>query len=205
MANAKILFSTGSVEPGEIITTDEIEIQGLSPDALAAFRVACTDVLLKAHAWASAVDEEDRLQASKNLREAVMAANKKSLLSVMAAHGVEKAVVSYAGGGDSGGVEEIDLPDEGDDAETALLHYAFRYHNSNKSAFIYVRFSDLGQALSEFTEGDLLDHFGHSGYENNEGGFGVAKFFPKGLLGDGEVLLEHSDYIQETEDYEHAL
>lgn len=214
MANAKTLFST---EPGSTADPGSITIDGLSEEAMAAVRKAIaglvnTDTMAQ-HTPAilvgaqAAYDTPEAAAVRKfvgDCETAAMMCNKTVIMATLAAY-ASGATVEYAGSGDSGGVEDLAVDNKSVLAvQVPRVHVARWFHSGSGFAISMVTMP-LQQALCEFTEGDLLDHFGHSGYENNEGGFGTVTFKPEGLLGEGSITLEHSDYIQETENYEHVL
>ncbi|OBS08944.1 hypothetical protein Thpro_022061 [Acidihalobacter prosperus] len=70
---------------------------------------------------------------------------------------------------------------------------------------MFVESIPLEDFLSYFTE-CLINHFGHDGYEIDEGGRGTITFIsPCEEFPEGVIELEHSDNIIETVDYSHEL
>jgi hypothetical protein len=135
-----------------------------------------------------------------------MAANKELILSALKAAGVTSATVEYEGDGDSGGVTDTDFQRvSGCEKDLSFfLAYLIRaeYGWKKESEFsIYIRRCGVCDAVQEFAECDMVSYFGHSGYENNDGGRGTVTFDVER----GSIKLEHSDYIMETEDYEHEF
>lgn len=89
----------------------------------------------------------------------------------LVALGVATANIFYNGGGDEGNVEEIRLSAE---SEPDLSH-------------------DLYEKLSEWAWEFVIGF--HSGFENNEGGFGNITWD----MTTGAITLDHNDYIEHSE------
>lgn len=85
--------------------------------------------------------------------------------------GVDKATISYNGGGDEGNVEEVTLSAT---TEPDLSH-------------------TLYEKLSEWAWEFVIGY--HSGFENNEGGFGSIIWD----MTTGAITLDHNDYIEHSE------
>lgn len=144
----------------------------------------------------------------------ILAANRDACLAAMAHIGVRVASVEYAGSGDSGDGFEVfaytDL-DRRQQVATPLLSlevgmlYALRrweMGNPFGRSVVYgteVKRMTLEEALELLCD-QVIDHFGHSGFENNDGGRGEMS-----LNSSEGLTLEHTDYYTESNEYSHTL
>lgn len=98
------------------------------------------------------------------------------LLKILQANEIKSVTVEYSGGGDSGGIDENDLP-----PEIAKKEYLFptQYQGS------------MPISLDEIVSNVLVEMMPR-GFENGEGGKGTITLFSDGLLEHG-----HIDYIQD--------
>lgn len=127
--------------------------------------------------------------------------NKTTIIATMIAAGIKSATVNYAGGGDSGGVEEVNCQwEEGRqvDMGSILVTYAFRAAKWN-GAKKEMEYTDTKseraiEAALESIAYDAIEEAGHGGWENGEGGYGQLII----NAAEGTMKLEHSDYIVDT-------
>jgi len=146
-------------------------------------------------------------QETQKIETATMAANKELILSALKAAGIKSVEVEYEGDGDSGGVVDTTFyyspgcEKDPDEFSVYLIRSEYALWAKEPSVSIYLRRCDLRNAIQEFAECDVVDYFGHSGYENNDGGRGTVTFDVE----KGSITLEHSDFIMSTEDYDHEF
>jgi len=143
--------------------------------------------------------QDDR--PSINARE-LLELHRTALVIGLNGSAIEQMVIEYAGSGDEGNGFEISVTPSSvviDDLliETADSEYyemepgTYRYKVSKGSM-------DLSSLLEEMC--DLaLTVGGHSGYEDNEGGYGSLTF----TMATGELKLVHNDYASKVETTEH--
>jgi hypothetical protein len=136
--------------------------------------------------------------------ESLAARNKPNLLAALSQHGVQTATVTYAGSGDSGGVEEVDYEiAEGavfdGSATTKVFACQSHFESGEWHDFFFEQELCFDQALRDFAE-EVLELV-HGGWENGEGGSGSIVF-------DGvsaTVRIEHSSYFTDSDYTETAL
>ena len=139
--------------------------------------------------------------------EAAIRHNKRVIMEAMKRLGITQAVVTYDGEGDSGGIEDVQI-EGGEDAADETLRLvrvvgSYRFDNDCGAEYITQLFegleSDFEDAISGFAD-DLIDHAGHGGYENNEGGYGeVTIVAPDDDNPEGLITVDHNDRIITTE------
>lgn len=96
--------------------------------------------------------------------------------------GLESLTVSYSGGGDSGGVDDNDVPN-------SVANKKYPFLEERRGAHV----------LKERTLGEMASNIAYdympSGFENNEGGYGSVYF----NVANGVIDHNHTDYIEDTE------
>jgi hypothetical protein len=103
--------------------------------------------------------------------------NKNAIFEALEALKVVKVLVTWNGGGDSGGIESIEASDK-----------------AGKEVKLDVPFT-LGGKLNEVIENfcmDWVDNKGSAGWYNNEGGYGEATF----NVEDRTISIDHSNFEQ---------
>lgn len=130
--------------------------------------------------------------------------NRNILRTALLDLGVTEVVVEYSGGGDSGDVSDVSCK-----PESLLEMLEFRQieiqHESgafNGAQYVYQVESmacSIRQALQDFTLNWVSQD--HSGWENNDGGSGSVTI---DVLED-RFSLNHTEYYQESTDYEYVL
>ncbi len=205
----QVIFSSGMDNQPEL--ADALDAAGVSDQGVRALIQALVETVKKESpaiiaglgaSYPSAEAEASRA-ATGRVEVASLTANKALLLGALAAAGVETAEVQYSGDGDSGGVEDVDFTPvsvDVNDKKAMLLNVAYGW-TGDRFVRVSIDKQSLENALSVFVDGPLLDHFGHSGYENNEGGGGTAIFVVKA----GTITLNHYDYIIERDESDHVL
>lgn len=127
---------------------------------------------------------------------------KNSLLVSLKAHGVERVVASYEGGGDSGCVEGIEASPLSVDLEAVqvtLPVIGVGYLEGKWQEVEQDRAMSLRDAVMEFTYAALRAHY--PGWENNEGGRGEVTIDVEG----GAARLDHTVFYTDSNDYAHDL
>jgi hypothetical protein len=144
----------------------------------------------------------------------ILAANRDACLAAMAHIGAQFASVEYAGSGDSGDGFEVFVSADVDRrqrlakpllrSKVGMLFALQRWEEGNPFGRLVVYGTELKRmALQEALESlcdQAIDHFGHAGFENNDGGRGVMS-----LSSSEGLTLEHSDYYTDSNDYIHTL
>ncbi|APZ42522.1 DUF6878 family protein [Acidihalobacter ferrooxydans] len=129
---------------------------------------------------------------------AILAFNKASLMAALNTGVPVQCEVEYAGSGDSGGVEDVSIPDHLKDVSVTFLNFHSPWIRDGRDITVYVNALPIKDFLWY-----LFDHYD---YENNEGGQGTVTFTsPNKEHPQGVIVLEHSDNVIETVDYEHAF
>lgn len=104
------------------------------------------------------------------------------LFKAMQDAGLESLTVSYSGGGDSGGVDDNDVPD-------SVANKKYPFLEEQRGSHV----------LKERTLGEMASNIAYdympSGFENNEGGYGSVYF----NVANGVIDHNHTDYIEDTE------
>lgn len=117
---------------------------------------------------------------------------------------IEELVIEYSGGGDEGRTGDITVTPSTEEIDDLLLETAANEFCEVEPGRYGYRVSKTTMCLSALLEEmcDLaLTVGGHSGYHNNEGGYGSLSF----KTATGELKLVHNDYIQQVETTEHDL
>jgi len=145
----------------------------------------------------------------------ILAANRDACLAAMAHVGAQVASVEYAGSGDSG--EGVDVFAYADvdrrqllanpvllKSDVGMLVGLHRWETGHPFGRRVVHGTEhkrmaLQDALELLCD-QAIDHFGHAGFENNDGGRGVMS-----LSSSEGLTLEHSDYYTDSNDYIHTL
>ncbi len=133
-------------------------------------------------------------------------ANRKPLLTALAALAVTEVIIRYDGGGDSGDVSEVCLLPENAQASQQLTTQQINYH-SIAGEYIDGQYQyrleaslvSIDDALRDFALTWVDAH--HGGWENNEGGAGVITI----NVAEPNFQLEHIEYYTECTGYEHTL
>jgi hypothetical protein len=176
-------------------------------------RALCTTVVETAKKEAPAIlagigagyngpESYSQREAIHRVDVALLDANKQLLLSALRSAGVENVRVQYEGMGDSGGIEDIDFSPSGvyvKGKNTIVISTNYGW-NQDPSVSVSIKKMDLENGLADFAE-RLVSHFGHGGYENNEGGGGEVIF---NVMND-RIDVEHYYNIIEREETNHAL
>ena len=162
----------------------------------------------------SFVDEYD--QRSKDL----VAANRAAMMEAIAAAGATLGYVAYTGSGDSGQVEEVwvatgpfndaqpyETPGAIDLDHTKVWlpfttgsYVHDEEHPDGHHVLTVTPNMPLDDALERFAHA-AIGATGHSGYENEEGGFGYMLID----VAANTVKLDHHDNFIQTVDYSEAL
>ncbi|WP_186065249.1 DUF6878 family protein [Burkholderia gladioli] len=134
----------------------------------------------------------------------LIANNKATLLDAMVTAGVQQCMVSYAGFGDSGDVNDVHLTSQDGAPMSALgaVDIAVqdnRYVDGAWTTSIGSKTMSISEALSYFA--DLVVNRYHPGFENNDGGSGEVYF----EVDTSRVWNEHRDYYTESIYSEHDL
>lgn len=198
-------------------TNDEVKTQPIAElvedHQISAEEVEAVDALLEVvRRHAPELKDQARMDAKvlASMRAAEVQANKTILMRALAAVGAERAVVSYEGDGDSGGVESVSITpisalQAAESRKVVLVSVDFEWYRG-RDTHVVVRQHSLLNGLSSFVDGALLGHLGHSGYENNEGGYGEVTFtVDLTKKGGGTIDVAHSDRVVETVDTTHTL
>ena len=145
----------------------------------------------------------------------ILAANRDACLAAMAHIGAQFASVEYAGSGDSGDGFEVFVSADVDRrqrlatpllrSEVGMLFALQRWEKGNPFGRLVVYGTELTKRMAlqdalELLCDQAIDHFGHSGFENNDGGRGEMS-----LSSSEGLTLEHSDYYTASNDYSHTL
>jgi len=144
----------------------------------------------------------------------ILAANRDACLAAMAHIGVRVASVEYAGSGDSGDASEVFAFADVDRrqqvatpllrSEVGMLYALQRWELGNpfgRSVVYGTEFKRMAlQEALELLCDQAIDHFGHSGFEDNDGGRGQMY-----LSSNEGLTLEHTDYYTDSTDYSHTL
>lgn len=207
MSQSQVIFSTGlAVQPGlggmlYAAGIHDLGVRALIEAVVEAAKKEAPAIVAGIGVSYASPEAEAARAATGRVEVAVLAANKAILMGALAAAGVKIASVQYDGNGDSGGVEDVDLaPKPGEDQKTILLAVSYGWLRE-RFVTMSIKQMDLESALSAFVDGDLISHFGHSGYENDEGGGGEAVFDVE----KGTITLNHYDYIIERDESDHVL
>lgn len=129
--------------------------------------------------------------------------NRDALMQALAALGIQKALVTYSGSGDSGDTTEVETvpPEAKAKLQEARLTYAVAIPtyrlNQPITWAIEERDLSLREALEDFTLQWLEQH--HGGWENNDGGAGTLTVDVPG----NSFVLEHDAYYTESFRYEY--
>jgi hypothetical protein len=132
----------------------------------------------------------------------ILVFNKNAIAAAFVLCGVECATAEYSGSGDDG--SGTDVAFSGSEDSTYLeavvtlkrvqgVYDASRQGDDRWSYKIVEMEMDLEEAMKVFTD-DVIENFGHSGYENGDGGCGTVELFATGKL-----EYSHSDYITELD------
>ncbi|MDD5471635.1 MAG: hypothetical protein PHP05_06945 [Sideroxydans sp.] len=209
MSQSQVIFSTGlAVQPGlggmlYAAGIHDLGVRALIEAVVEAAKKEAPAIVAGIGVSYASPEAEAARAATGRVEVASLTANKALLLGALAAAGVETAEVQYSGDGDSGGVEDVDFTPvsvDVNDKKAMLLNVAYGW-TGDRFVRVSIDKQSLENALSVFVDGPLLDHFGHSGYENNEGGGGTAIFVVKA----GTITLNHYDYIIERDESDHVL
>lgn len=132
----------------------------------------------------------------------ILVFNKNAIVAILTSLGISCITVEYSGSGDSSDGTEIDFSG----TSKSHLHRAavtlkqikgdYDHNRPAEDRWIYkVEDVDLvlDEAMRVFTD-QLINHFGHNGYENGNGGHGTVELFAHGKL-----EFSHSDYITEED------
>ncbi len=147
--------------------------------------------------FASLASEESTLEGdAKAQNDPVLATNKPKLLDALRNAGAARAIVSYAGEGDSGNASAVEIygayekeiaprhPVEVAQTRSAYVDGQWQIHVEHVVM-------PLPDALCAYAD-HAIDLF-HAGFENGEGGSGEVTFDVPA----GAVTMEHRDYFVE--------
>jgi hypothetical protein len=122
------------------------------------------------------------------------------LLLQLADRGVTGIKIYYAGGGDSGAIEDVvyttEVLDKDEDAAFDFIAGLATYGHE-KSENLKDLDSGLNSDISDFAEEAILNDL--EDWWNNEGGHGVMSI----MVPSGKYKINNTIYITETEDYFH--
>jgi hypothetical protein len=127
-----------------------------------------------------------RLKAEEQERRERLPAAKKALLAALKRSRARRVTIDYDGEGDSGQIGEVAA-----ESATGRPVDLVRKITLNLRGEPY-QYATLQEALEDFAWVVLAVY--HSGFENNEGGFGTLSFDVR----KGTVTLEHNDRIIEV-------
>jgi hypothetical protein len=135
----------------------------------------------------------------------VLAYNKGVIAQALALAGVVQAIVTYAGAGDEGQIEEVTLDPETPAARAASIEVAelaYRWdpetsRGGGQLAFVKV---DLENALETLCD-SAVEITGHNGYQNGDGGEATFTL----VAATAQAHLEHNDHYVESDLSVHAL
>lgn len=131
--------------------------------------------------------------------------NKQVLLEALRPLGAREVIVTYAGSGDSGQVEDVIVAPNTIDLDATRVQVAEGHHSwdpetRTHGSVLELESRDLRTALSDFCD-QAVGIAGHDGYENNDGGQGTLNV----NVDDGAVTLEHADFYTESDTSTHEL
>jgi hypothetical protein len=118
--------------------------------------------------------------------------------------GVSEVVVEYSGGGDSGDVSDVSckpapLLDLLASRQIEIRRESGAFQGAEYVYQVKSMSCSIRQALQDFTLNWVSQD--HSGWENNDGGSGSLRI---DVLADS-FTLNHTEYYQESTDYEYVL
>ena len=124
--------------------------------------------------------------------------------AVLKANGIDQAVASYSGCGDDGNIEGVEVSWQGgvplDPEPTVTLIEMERLWNGGGYIETRREFAcELTEAMHALTD-DAISNFGHSGYQDNDGGRGEFV-----VMAEGSARLDHTDYYTESETTNYEL
>lgn len=134
----------------------------------------------------------------------VLVHNRNILRTALLELGVTEVVVEYSGGGDSGDVSDVtckpaSLLDTLASRQIEIQRESGTFHGVDYVYQVKSSTCSIRAALQDFTMNwAALDH---SGWENNDGGSGSVRI---DVLAD-RFSLNHTEYYQESTDYEYVL
>lgn len=136
--------------------------------------------------------------------QAAVDANRETLLAVLAKLNITDVTIRYDGCGDSGDVAEVTVIPETIMPQLAIEHINHQYvvtdYSENQYQYrVEERLLSVNDALHDFAL-EWVDVY-HSGWENNDGGFGIVTI----QVAENRFELEHSEYYMETSSYEYTL
>jgi hypothetical protein len=140
----------------------------------------------------------EQMESRNALAEQIRPVNKAVVFDVLARAGITRVLVTFDGYGDSGQIESIearagkemvDLP-----SDTVLLADPLWDGSGTETVCLPLR--DAIEKLAY----DALE-VTHSGWENNDGGFGDFSFD----VAERTITLVYHERYTQTEDYEHLL
>lgn len=133
----------------------------------------------------------------------VIKLNTISLIKWMRSNQIENVSVTYSGGGDSGEVEEVDIPEGKSDNRILWIESANKYIlkadiSQNLENIAYeLTLKSVGSALEDMTF-EMIDSIGHGGWENNDGGQGTFSINSEAAM----ATLSHGSNFTEEKTYE---
>lgn len=139
----------------------------------------------------------------------LLSGNAAMIARAMRSAGAKKLEMSYEGSGDSGDVVDIsildgaDIPIKNDTLPNVEISLVKRRYDEATDKWIDVVSSEACSfdVAASYLLDDVIEHFDHSGYENNDGGRGTLTLDAV----TGELELEHSDYYTESNTSFHSL
>ena len=107
------------------------------------------------------------------------------LIALLKANGIARVTAEYDGGGDSGQINAITAQNEaGQPIDVSALG---PFSHGERT------FDTIHEFIDEFAW-DCIEASEHSGFFNNEGGYGEFKFD----VATGRVWMEHTDFITDS-------
>lgn len=127
--------------------------------------------------------------------------NKEILFDILEAKGVESVTVTFDGGGDSGQIEDSDIPDEvaGILVEGAKISNGRVWSPACGFTESYKNDPTVKEMVESFCYHALESLYG--GWENNDGAFGEFRFLVKERV----VAFDFNQRYTESELHEHEL
>lgn len=131
--------------------------------------------------------------------------NKQVLLEALRTLGIQAVTVTYAGSGDSGQVEGVEVNPETRPFDVVQVELAQPDASRDPISGewltrLELRPVSLVSALGDFCE-DAIELAGHGGWENGDGGEGTLTL----TVDTGEVVLEHTEFFTDSTSMTHTL
>lgn len=131
----------------------------------------------------------------------VITYNVRVITEAMKAADVHSVTITYAGGGDSGCVEKLDVDDLDGGRRLPEGEFTFKSasYDYRQEKYVVTEAKGLFRNLVEATLWLAIDDSGHSGWEDANGGGGSMTFTQ-----DGGCILDHYDNVVHEEHSSHS-